>query len=230
MEKNEGDGPSINASEFAQNMGSAQARGLASAALPYASSLAQTGMAKVSQQIDNFELYVQQGPEGIQYLAFVGGVLTMCYGVVSILAIFQIFSTPFYYIMCVSQLPFGLATVALEAPARIVESWPSVDKLQKEFHDHCQVLTLVPGRGAFYVYLGAHICFLSGTISIGMILGLYMILMGAFYLSAHWGMDISKPVGGLLDGLRWIVQKIRALLGRPSREAEPHTDNHYVRV
>eukprot|EP00397_Hematodinium_sp_SG-2012_P037079 GEMP01040125.1.p1 GENE.GEMP01040125.1~~GEMP01040125.1.p1 ORF type:complete len:218 (+),score=29.61 GEMP01040125.1:158-811(+) len=196
-------------------------------AIPFVKVAAKGGLDKVSTVLDNFELYVQQGPDGVRFLSFLGGILVTVYGIACAISVLDIFSNPVGYIVGSSQVLFGFVTVVLEASPSIIASYSTVESLQRTFNDYAKFLTLLWGRGFFYVYIGSHIIYLSGIFSLGGALGLYMCLMGIFYLAWYMGYDVSKATGYMIEGIRSCVFKVRSRLGRGSSEA---SDNSYVRI
>lgn len=198
--------------------------------LPFFKVAASGGVRKLNDALDKFETYVQQGPEGIRFLSFGGGLFVFLYGIGCALNIFGILGNPIYYLICASQIIFGFTTMVLEASPSLISTYASIERLQRIFHDNVKFLTLLWGRGCFYVYIGAHIIYLSNYISLGMLLGVYMVVMGAFYLAWNWGYDVSKPTGMIIEKIREGVMKIRGCLGRNSSPTSSDVANNYVRV
>jgi len=198
--------------------------------LPFFKVAANGGVRKLNDALDKFETYVQQGPEGIRFLSFIGGLLVFLYGVACSLNIFGILGNPVYYLICASQVIFGFTAMVLEASPSLTTTYVSIERLQRIFHDYAKFLTLLWGRGCFYIYIGAHIMYLSSLISLGTVLGIYMLIMGAFYLAWNWGYDVSKPTGVIIDKMREGVMKIRACLGRSSSPNSSDVANNYIRV
>jgi len=205
-------------------------QGAMQTALPYFKVAAQGGIKKIGESLDNFETYVQQGPEGIRFLSFGGGVFVFIYGILSCFNILEILEQPVDYIIAGTQVVFGFIAMVLEASPSLTSTYASIERLQKLVHDYVKFLTLLWGRGCFYVYIGAHIMYLSTLVSIGTLLGLYMVIMGMFYLAWNWGYDISKPTGIIIDKIRTLVMKLRACVGRSGSPSSSDPGNNYVRV
>jgi len=192
----------------------------ATAAYPVAREAGRKGAQKFTSALDAFEMYVQQGPDGIRFLSFIGGLVVSFYGLTCAIGIGEIFSNPVAYIAGAAQLGFGLMIVVLEASPSLLASYQKLATMQRLCHDYCKFLTLLWGRGIFYLYVGAHIILLSHVLSIGGFLGAYMLLMGVFYLSWYWGYDVSKTTGIIIDKLRGCIGSIR---GSGDREEANYT-------
>jgi len=109
-----------------------------------------------------FQDYVQQGPQGISLLCFVGGLATSALGFMNVCNIFGTIVDPFHYILNAYMFAFGLATAVVEADTdRIGMLMTPFDRLaepvtraQAWLHEECKLLTQLRGRGLFYLYQG----------------------------------------------------------------------------
>lgn len=143
-----------------------------------------------------FQDYVQQGPQGISMLCFVGGVATTALGIAGVSNLMGSVMDPFHYILNVYILAFGIATTCIEADTdQIGMMIPPFDRLaepitrgQAWLHEECKLLTRLRGRGFFYLYQGT----LMVTQCVFCMLflgGLYNVLMGIVCIMVSCGMQ-----------------------------------------
>eukprot|EP00397_Hematodinium_sp_SG-2012_P035749 GEMP01038501.1.p1 GENE.GEMP01038501.1~~GEMP01038501.1.p1 ORF type:complete len:308 (+),score=64.55 GEMP01038501.1:95-1018(+) len=107
-----------------------------------------------------FKSYVEAGPEGIQILCLLGGCVTFVVGVLNLLDLLEIFN-PFKLLMNIYTVIFGIITICVEADVDRLEETPvlnlvarSVEKVQEYLHENAKFLTLLGGRGIFYIGVG----------------------------------------------------------------------------
>jgi len=148
-----------------------------------------------------FQDYVQQGPQGVSVLCFVGGLATTILGAMSICNFFGTVMDPFHYILNAYVFVFGLTTTTLEADTdRIGMMIPPFDRLaepvtraQAWLHEECRLLTRLRGRGFFYLYQGTLL--VTQCVFCALFLcGLYSALMGAVCILMSFGItpDIER--------------------------------------
>mmetsp|Transcript_56618 Transcript_56618/g.104805 ORF Transcript_56618/g.104805 Transcript_56618/m.104805 type:complete len:251 (-) Transcript_56618:74-826(-) len=143
-----------------------------------------------AQVAHEFRGYVQEGPAGVSVLCFLGGVATMVVGFIGLINFGDIISSPFHYLLHAYLLVFGYVSVVLEADVERLHNLkvigrlaPFVQHFQMEVFEHAKFLTLLRGRGFFYLFVGtlaATQClwclfFLCGLWNMGM--GLICLLM-----------------------------------------------------
>jgi len=163
-------------------------------------------------QLDHFErILVSPGPEAIRALSQLGGILITFYGIYRAFRIDDILFDPVLYIVGIAQILFGYMTFVLEASTGFCEQFSFAANWQAKFHEYAKFLTLLWGRGAFYVYVGSHIIYIRAGIY-GLILGIYVIAMGVFYIMAHFNIDLSKPLAPVIVKIAGLVGKIRNCL------------------
>mmetsp|Transcript_25294 Transcript_25294/g.57479 ORF Transcript_25294/g.57479 Transcript_25294/m.57479 type:complete len:342 (-) Transcript_25294:141-1166(-) len=157
-----------------------------------------------------FQDYVQQGPQGVSTLCFVGGLATSILGFMNICNVFGTIVDPIHYILNAYMFAFGLATAVIEADTdrigmlvtpfdRLAEP---VTRAQAWLHEECKLLTQLRGRGLFYFYQGTLmvtqcvfcLIFLCGLYNVG--IGVLCIMMSFGYTPDIEGMALSA---GLAD-------------------------------
>jgi len=159
-----------------------------------------------------FQEYIQQGPQGISTLCFVGGVGTSALGVMSLTSVFDTIRDPVDYVLNAYLCAFGLATVVIEADTdRIGMMVMPFDRLagpvtsaQAWLHEECRLLTQLRGRGLFYLYQGT-LLVTQCAFCLNFLVGLYVSLMGLLCISISFGYkpDIEGMViatGGVVQG------------------------------
>mmetsp|Transcript_10177 Transcript_10177/g.25002 ORF Transcript_10177/g.25002 Transcript_10177/m.25002 type:complete len:462 (-) Transcript_10177:564-1949(-) len=177
-------------------------------------STSQLAVAKFGDTLGYIQECVQQGPEGVRTLTFVGGVCMCLYYGVSLLNFFALLTNPFRYFMEASFLVFGGITVIWEASDDVLADWRVLREYQAWIAEYVKCLAIPWCLGVFYFYVGSlQVMLCRGYVSLDMLLGLYFCLMGAFNLSLHYGWDIEKPTAAVGNCIRssagWLRQKIR---------------------
>mmetsp|Transcript_9556 Transcript_9556/g.13370 ORF Transcript_9556/g.13370 Transcript_9556/m.13370 type:complete len:216 (+) Transcript_9556:74-721(+) len=119
---------------------------------------AQEVAAQVAQE---FRGYVQEGPAGVSVLCFLGGLSTMVVGFIGLINFGDIISEPFHYLLHAYLVVFGYVAVVLEADVERLHDLkvigrlaPFVQHFQMEVFEHAKFLTLLRGRGFFYLFVG----------------------------------------------------------------------------
>lgn len=150
-----------------------------------------------------FQDYVQQGPQGISVLCFVGGVATSVLGFMNVCNLFGSVTDPFHYILNAYMFAFGLATAVIEADTdRIGMLMAPFDRLaepvtraQAWLHEECRLLTTLRGRGLFYLYQGT-LMVTQCILCLLFLAGLYQALMGVLCIMTSFGFtpDIEGAV------------------------------------
>mmetsp|Transcript_120793 Transcript_120793/g.352837 ORF Transcript_120793/g.352837 Transcript_120793/m.352837 type:complete len:272 (-) Transcript_120793:247-1062(-) len=131
---------------------------------------------------------VEQGPEGVQVLAFAGGVASLVLAVLQVLNPFTVVGAGFTYVVSLYQVVFSLTTMLFEAKME----WISQVELINDYHNmlmlNMRFLALSLGRGLFYVFQGSIWWVLSSFTGIPQkILALYLCCLGALYILMHFG-------------------------------------------
>jgi len=150
-----------------------------------------------------FQDYIQQGPQGVSVLCFVGGLATTVLGAMNVCNVFGTMLDPFHYILNVYVFVFGLVTACLEADTdRIGMLMAPFDRLaepvtraQAWLHNECRLLTRLRGRGFFYLYQGT-LLVTQCVFCLLFLCGLYLVAMGAVCILMSCG--ITPDIEGML--------------------------------
>eukprot|EP00931_Biecheleriopsis_adriatica_P043990 TRINITY_DN25131_c0_g1_i1.p1 TRINITY_DN25131_c0_g1~~TRINITY_DN25131_c0_g1_i1.p1 ORF type:complete len:244 (+),score=64.34 TRINITY_DN25131_c0_g1_i1:96-827(+) len=148
--------------------------------------------------VSELHKYVQEGPAGISVLCFLGGIATMCIGVLGLLSFGDTITSPFHYVLNAYLTVFGVVTFLLEADVESMANLkvigrlsPWVERYQMEVFNRANFLTELRGRGFFYVFVGtlaATQCFLC----LLFVAGLWNLLMGVLCLMMSFGINPAE--------------------------------------
>lgn len=139
-------------------------------------------------------MQVQKGTQGVSMLAFLGGAL------LTVLGIFDMFRNPFtgfvWFIINVYQLAFGIITCLLEAQPDWYKSQPKVAAYQQKVAEYAKFLTLLLGRGLFYVFIGSLTFTVSWTAEgldvFELLIGIYVLFVGILSVGMHFNPDATR--------------------------------------
>mmetsp|Transcript_32490 Transcript_32490/g.74241 ORF Transcript_32490/g.74241 Transcript_32490/m.74241 type:complete len:189 (+) Transcript_32490:92-658(+) len=131
--------------------------------------------------------YIRRGPDGIAWLCWLGGFATFLLGLLSLTNIFELILSPLGYLISVYQMVFGLTTMVIEAPESWTENNSKLLQAQEFTHEYLKFLTVIGGRGGFYIFQGSLSLDLSGM-SIFSIVALYMFAMGILCIAMQFGL------------------------------------------
>ncbi|KAF4714439.1 hypothetical protein FOZ62_005889 [Perkinsus olseni] len=148
-----------------------------------ASNAAQQGLVQVHH-------YIQQGPNGLRVLCFVGGLGVTLTGALGVLNIFSTILHPIDYLCNAYQFLFGVITCILEANPELLRErvhW------QEKIYEHAKFLTLLWGRGLFYLFQGS-LALVQFTLLYA-IVGVYMVVMGVLCIAMWKG--YQPDLGGV---------------------------------
>lgn len=151
-----------------------------------------------------FQDYIQQGPQGVSVLCFVGGVATTILGAMGVCNFFGTVMDPFHYILNAYVFVFGLATALLEADTdRIGILMTPFNKLaepvtraQAWLHEECRLLTRLRGRGFFYLYQGT-LLVTQCVFCLLFVCGLYLVAMGTICVLMSFG--FTPDIEGMIQ-------------------------------
>lgn len=111
--------------------------------------------------VDAFKAYVQAGPGGIQVLCFMCGCCTTVVGAFNLLSFFNLIFAPFDFILSLYCFIFGVITICVEADPDTMEQIPIMNFMapkvlnaQQWLNVNAKFLTLLGGRGLFYIMIG----------------------------------------------------------------------------
>jgi len=144
-----------------------------------------TAKVVAGKALSELSRYVEQGPDGVRVLAFMGGAACSIIAGLNLMNPFGILTAPLHYLICAYQMLFALTTMLMEMHPEWVEKVPYVSNYQEMLEDHAKFLLRVLGRGFFYFFTGS-LWLSMGLFPYG-VLGLYMMSMGGFYTAMHFG-------------------------------------------
>merc|ERR1711972_181963 len=127
----------------------AKAKRYAGAVLDYA--------AKAGDKLLN---QIEQGPAGVRVLAFLGSLASAINAVMSLINVFSVFGHLILYMVSLYQFIFSLTTIIFEAPPETVQKiqqtcpFLKVDTYQAMLLENAKFMSLVGGRGMFYIFQG----------------------------------------------------------------------------
>eukprot|EP00747_Dinoflagellata_sp_TGD_P110842 gnl/TRDRNA2_/TRDRNA2_171081_c1_seq3.p1 gnl/TRDRNA2_/TRDRNA2_171081_c1~~gnl/TRDRNA2_/TRDRNA2_171081_c1_seq3.p1 ORF type:complete len:324 (-),score=51.16 gnl/TRDRNA2_/TRDRNA2_171081_c1_seq3:82-963(-) len=152
--------------------------------------------------------YVEEGPAGVSYLCFFSGIATAVVGV------FEMFGYLFEgqmnkFVLFIYLFLFGLVSIVLEMDVQSMSRIPAVgrcasiiERWQHSMFDNAKFLTLLSGRGAFYIFIGV-ICVAQCkmfSLCPAFFVGLYSIAMGSLCLCMGWGINPVHHMRGGYGG------------------------------
>jgi len=156
----------------------------------YAGVAAAMAADKLGKAGAEFMNQIEQGPAGIRFLAFCGGVASAGYAGYTLLGLlnpFNLIGGVVTYVVCGYQLCFAITTVTFEIPLEYSQKIPGINKYQDLLMEKAAFLSDVAGRGLFYVFIGSLWLALGGLSPIDIGLGCYMMFMGVLHIAMHYG-------------------------------------------
>mmetsp|Transcript_21234 Transcript_21234/g.59328 ORF Transcript_21234/g.59328 Transcript_21234/m.59328 type:complete len:199 (-) Transcript_21234:183-779(-) len=132
--------------------------------------------------------YIQRGPEGVGWLCFVGGMMTIVFGLFGSMDVVTAVTSPLAYFINIYQIMFGIATCFIEAPEDWVRKSQRLQQTQAFFHEFARFLTTFGGRGLFYLFQGT-LAMSMTTVSLSYVLALYMFVLGALCIAMQYGFE-----------------------------------------
>jgi len=152
---------------------------------------------------------IEQGPAGVKFLCFCGGIASVVNGVISLFNIFGAITHPVTYVLSVYQMIFSLTTMLFEMPPDWVGKMPGITKYQDMLMDKAAFLTEALGRGIFYIFQGTlWLCSASLDV-VSLSVGLYMVFCGILNIFVHF------------NHLTTFVEKVNAFSASMSKSSEP---------
>jgi len=129
---------------------------------------------------------IEQGPTGVRFLCFCGGIASVVNGVLSLLNVFGVVVHPVRYVLAVYQMMFSLTTILFELPSEYVEKVSGITSYQDMLMDKASFLAEALGRGMFYIFQGTlWLSFSSLTTPVSLSVGLYMVFCGILNVFVH---------------------------------------------
>eukprot|EP00747_Dinoflagellata_sp_TGD_P204393 gnl/TRDRNA2_/TRDRNA2_78065_c0_seq1.p1 gnl/TRDRNA2_/TRDRNA2_78065_c0~~gnl/TRDRNA2_/TRDRNA2_78065_c0_seq1.p1 ORF type:complete len:131 (+),score=24.00 gnl/TRDRNA2_/TRDRNA2_78065_c0_seq1:3-395(+) len=125
----------------------------------------------------------------------IGGIAILANGTLNVLNIFGAFEDLIYYMVHAYSFFFGVVTCISEANTEIAGSAHALVKpAQRWMHEWFKALTILCGRGLFYMFQGATTLMASSTFSFGFLVGVYMMVMGAMCVQLHFKKPESRYI------------------------------------
>uniref|UniRef100_A0A7S2DLG9 Uncharacterized protein n=1 Tax=Alexandrium andersonii TaxID=327968 RepID=A0A7S2DLG9_9DINO len=159
---------------------------------------------ELMRHLTTMKRYVEETPTLLKIMCFTGGVAIVVNGILGVLDVFGVFDNMVHYVVNAYLVFFGFVTCLTE----LDEEWagPQVHgwlhQRQKWMHEWALGLTMLWGRGLFYIFQGTLCVVSSSLFSLGLIIGVYMMVTGFLCLNQHFR-DRHKhgePGRGLLPG------------------------------
>lgn len=140
------------------------------------------------QGMEQVRSSIEQGPEGLRLVCFVGGAALFIYGLADVIQIFRGFGNLLHYIVTAYMTLCALLTCVMEADPKWVNSYPQLGTAQARLYEYAKVVTTLWGRGIFYLFLGSLALLLHDPIiSPSVLFGVYFMGMGVLLIAWHFG-------------------------------------------
>lgn len=169
----------------------------------------QVGASLLGYAEDGAELvakYVEQGPDGIRVLAFLGGLFSFLLSALTLVNPLELLTNPIEYVVCLYQAAFACTTMLMECDPDWTKKIQALQDYQHWLDDQAKFLLRVYGRGLFYLFQGSLWLLNAGLFSpICILCGLWMVGVGVIFLCMHYGVLPDECIGivrrKLTDGL-----------------------------
>ena len=136
---------------------------------------------------DDLDEYIERAPYRLNVLCFVGGAAIVVNGIFGVLDVFDVFQQPIYYVVNAYMVFFGAVTCITEVRATFASQLhDTVQGVQRWMHEWAKGLTLIWGRGLFYVFQGSFCILSSSVLSLGLLIGAYMTVIGLLCLKVGY--------------------------------------------
>ncbi|CAE7229838.1 unnamed protein product [Symbiodinium natans] len=130
--------------------------------------------------------YVQRGPEGVGWLSFMGGAVSIALGLLGFLNIADLILDPLEYVVNGYQTVFGVVVCLLEAPDEWITSNAKLTQARDFIQEYARFLYTCGGRGLFYLFQGTLAMSLD-TYTVTFIVGCYMCGLGVVNIAMQYG-------------------------------------------
>eukprot|EP00613_Pedinella_sp_CCMP2098_P062771 CAMPEP_0171984866 /NCGR_PEP_ID=MMETSP0993-20121228/274051_1 /TAXON_ID=483369 /ORGANISM="non described non described, Strain CCMP2098" /LENGTH=372 /DNA_ID=CAMNT_0012637705 /DNA_START=14 /DNA_END=1133 /DNA_ORIENTATION=- len=136
-----------------------------------------------------------EGPSGLHFLAFLAGALLVVGSVMNV-ALNAIRLSPLHVFFSIMTFLFGVATLVIEQQRAVFPPY-----MRAWIEHYFLFLTLITGRGAFYVYVGSiHAALNWATSRYNTLVGLYVLFVGGTYI--HTGYSVNAKLHQLQHSLQ----------------------------
>jgi hypothetical protein len=130
---------------------------------------------------------VEQGPQGVRFLACVISIGSMANSVMTVINPVSMLN-PISYVISLYQLLFAASTALFELPPEYMEKVAFMKEYQETLAVKCNFLTDVYGRGLFYIFQGS---LWAGFASLVDLMDLavsgLLIFIGVLHVAMHYG-------------------------------------------
>lgn len=131
--------------------------------------------------------FIEQAPGRINAMCFGGGAAVVLVGLLTIINVFNAMSHTLYYVVNTYQVFFGVVTCLTELHPAFAGRWhDQLQHWQAWMHEWAKGLTLLWGRGLFYIFQGLLCCVSCFSWLVGIALGMYMLAMGGLCIQQHF--------------------------------------------
>jgi len=130
---------------------------------------------------------VEQGPAGVRLLAFGGSVASVAVTVFTLINPLNMFCI-ITYVICAYMALFALTSALFEASPEWIAKVPGLNKYQDMLIENCKFLTVVAGRGMFYIFQGSLWAGQAEWSEIHeLAVGGFLIFVGVLHVAMHFG-------------------------------------------
>jgi len=164
--------------------------------------------------------YVEQGPDGVRVLAFLGGLSSMILSLITLINPLAIISFPIQYIYTAFIFFFALISMLLECDPQWFEKMPVLHEYQEILEDQAKFVLRVRGRGFFFIFQG--VMWMMAALSIlNILVGMWCVGIGAMYVAMHYGVLPQEFVAVTRRHLVESMQKLQGAVQGEKSAAEP---------
>mmetsp|Transcript_121341 Transcript_121341/g.338660 ORF Transcript_121341/g.338660 Transcript_121341/m.338660 type:complete len:265 (-) Transcript_121341:110-904(-) len=147
---------------------------------------------------------IEQGPEGVQVLAFVGSGASLALAGLQVLNPLAAVGAA----ISLYQVLFSLMMMVFEAKTEWISRYEFINDLHDMLMLNLRFLSLSLGRGLFYIFQGSMWWVLSSFFGIPQkLLALYMCFLGTLYILMHFGVmpqHVATKMRAFADGEDYI--------------------------
>jgi len=146
--------------------------------------------------ISEMKTFAEDGPMSLRVLGFTAGLGAFLFAFIAVFKGVLKFS-PLVATTDIFIMFFGLCIMATEAKSQVFAK-----SLRRKLDTYARALSLVMGRGAFYIYVGALLSSLSSTINdtFGFCAGFFLFLIGLLYI--YTGRVTRQKLKALRDNMK----------------------------
>eukprot|EP00931_Biecheleriopsis_adriatica_P107200 TRINITY_DN81540_c0_g1_i1.p1 TRINITY_DN81540_c0_g1~~TRINITY_DN81540_c0_g1_i1.p1 ORF type:complete len:171 (+),score=32.70 TRINITY_DN81540_c0_g1_i1:58-570(+) len=150
-------------------------------------SLSSAHLGEIAKSVSAFHDFVEEAPHRINVMCFAGGAAIVLNGFLGVLDVFDAFDDTIYYVVNAYMVFFGIVTCVTESHSGLSpELHEKFASTQEWMHEWAKGLTMLWGRGLFYVFQGTLCILSSSNLSLGVLIGAYLMVMGAVCINLHF--------------------------------------------